>query len=356
MTTGSVTTGSTVGPSYYKRIWSGTNGKYITGSTRLNWNAYSLTVIRATQTKGQGVSGSYMGTLETAPAPSDNLVLEALNKLQENVRGHSFDAAVFAGEFPKTVQLVENTLYRLVQGVRYVRRGRIDLALRLFGAKPQRRHRRNYREASTPLDNKAVSSLWLEIQYGWRPLINDCYEATKAYSAIADKPRKTRVKGAATTTYDWKQYLNGGIIAYHRANISVKYTVELREQITTARSLGLCDPTSVAWELVPFSFVADWFIPIGTYIENLAQIPKISGRYMRSDVTTNKVVCDGLCTGSLASYYCGAKLREINFRISRTVPSSLVIPRPQFVGFEEGISAGKRIFNAIALLHQVFIK
>jgi hypothetical protein len=26
---------------------------------------------------------------------------------------------------------------------------------------------------------------------------------------------------------------------------------------------GLTDPASVAWELIPFSFVADWFVPIG---------------------------------------------------------------------------------------------
>jgi hypothetical protein len=34
--------------------------------------------------------------------------------------------------------------------------------------------------------------------------------------------------------------------------------------------VGLSDPLSVAWEVVPFSFVLDWFLPIGNYIESFS--------------------------------------------------------------------------------------
>jgi hypothetical protein len=33
--------------------------------------------------------------------------------------------------------------------------------------------------------------------------------------------------------------------------------------------LGLTNPLNVAWELVPFSFVVDWFIPIGSFFDGL---------------------------------------------------------------------------------------
>lgn len=33
--------------------------------------------------------------------------------------------------------------------------------------------------------------------------------------------------------------------------------------------MGLTNPLEVTWELLPFSFVADWFLPIGDYVSIL---------------------------------------------------------------------------------------
>lgn len=35
-----------------------------------------------------------------------------------------------------------------------------------------------------------------------------------------------------------------------------------------ATTLGLTNPAAIAWELVPFSFVVDWFIPIGNFLNS----------------------------------------------------------------------------------------
>lgn len=34
---------------------------------------------------------------------------------------------------------------------------------------------------------------------------------------------------------------------------------------------GFTNPVNLAWELLPFSFVVDWFLPIGPYLETLSQ-------------------------------------------------------------------------------------
>jgi hypothetical protein len=39
--------------------------------------------------------------------------------------------------------------------------------------------------------------------------------------------------------------------------------------LATASEIGLTNPAEVAWELVPFSFVVDWAIPIGTFLGQL---------------------------------------------------------------------------------------
>jgi hypothetical protein len=35
--------------------------------------------------------------------------------------------------------------------------------------------------------------------------------------------------------------------------------------------LGLNSPVSLAWELIPYSFVVDWFLPIGQALEDLSK-------------------------------------------------------------------------------------
>jgi hypothetical protein len=48
-----------------------------------------------------------------------------------------------------------------------------------------------------------------------------------------------------------------------RMGITVKQS---SKALANAKELGITNPALVAWELVPFSFVADWFLPIGNFL------------------------------------------------------------------------------------------
>jgi hypothetical protein len=37
-------------------------------------------------------------------------------------------------------------------------------------------------------------------------------------------------------------------------------------------SIGLINPSTVVWELIPFSFVVDWFLPIGNFLHGLSAL------------------------------------------------------------------------------------
>ena len=58
-----------------------------------------------------------------------------------------------------------------------------------------------------------------------------------------------------------------------------------------ANRLGLVNPLSVAWELVPFSFVVDWFSGVGNVLDGytdllgLSVVDTYSVRYLRGRVT-----------------------------------------------------------------------
>jgi len=37
-------------------------------------------------------------------------------------------------------------------------------------------------------------------------------------------------------------------------------------------AFGLDNPLAIAWEVVPFSFVVDWFLPINRYLKNISAL------------------------------------------------------------------------------------
>jgi hypothetical protein len=68
-------------------------------------------------------------------------------------------------------------------------------------------------------------------------------------------------------TLPWQSHQNVGD-GRHGFRIVVWYGVTNPSAVKAA-ALGLTNPLSVAWELTPWSFVADWVLPIGQLIDTL---------------------------------------------------------------------------------------
>jgi hypothetical protein len=49
----------------------------------------------------------------------------------------------------------------------------------------------------------------------------------------------------------------------------VKYGIESPLTVFLAQS-GFTNPVNLAWEILPYSFVIDWLLPIGPYLETLS--------------------------------------------------------------------------------------
>lgn len=392
MTTGVTEFGSETSSSYYRKTWSGTDGKMNNGT--IVWNPYNMSLKKAFSTPGSGYpplyDPLYMGVVwgpqNVAWGPNDTLDL--INELGSKVRGHSFNLGVALGESHQTLNLVLTNLRRITSAISSLKKGRVDLALRALGVPPkptkkrakQRTRRTKGRKefvgyvdgqpvysyqgetialkrtsnsntlASRELVSKDISAMWLEIQYGVKPLLSDIFEAMKAYERHTAGPRKSRF--TVRKRIEWPIYESNPAV-----NTYAKWTIhsqtkrqiiaELTEVISEPRSLGLLDPASVAWELTPLSFVADWFIPIGSYLEALNVIPMLTGRFLVSDLTTSTTSGTGLKTP-----YLGATCSAETVTITRTPSTSISVPFPQFKPLNQALSVG-HIKNAIALLHQV---
>lgn len=313
-----------------------------------SWNGYTKLEKKGYQTVGLYAWLGFGFSTFTTPVLSNNDYNELLSRLAAKAKGHTFNMGVAMGEGRQTGEMVVATLNRFTSAIKAVRKGRLDLAARALGASPRGSHSsRNQRK----LKQSDISSVWLELKYGWMPLLQDIHESAKAYSALANKARRTRISATVyAPIFASIPHASGAkyFTRVYSGKVERKITAELTEQLSIARSLGLVDPRSVAWELVPFSFVADWFIPIGTYLDNLSTIPHLSARFLETNRTSYNVTTT---PGSDLTFQ-GAFASGDFFSFTRSVPSSLSVPPPQFKDIKSALSVG-HIQNGIALLHNL---
>lgn len=115
--------------------------------------------------------------------------------------------------------------------------------------------------------------LYLEYMYGWKPLITDLANAVGSVKKAFNPPLLLSVQGFNSQKGEGTRASKG----YHRQDSGeykeiafVKMVCQLDSKYKyAAQGLGL-NPLTTAWELVPWSFVADWVVPIGSVLENLS--------------------------------------------------------------------------------------
>jgi hypothetical protein len=112
------------------------------------------------------------------------------------------------------------------------------------------------------------------------------------------------------------------------------------------------DPVPMAWELLPWSFVVDWFIPIGNYLAAKGLQTAITGSFVTTHVF--KLESFGQKAKMTSSWVAfanhnGSKCSVKWTNISRTVSTTLSVPLPEFKSLEKVASWGHAL-NAVALL------
>lgn len=355
------------------RIWNGSDGKQevVNGFPRIKWNPFTCDVV------GDAVSYPYVKILWTfIPTgetwfeekavgfnngtfnfdepqyykPAYRPLSECLSELLEQVKGHDFNLGVELGQAHQTVGLLTENLRKLGRAALALKRGDFATAARCLGASPR----------GTRLKPSDISGRWLELQYGWLPLISSSYEACKAFEAISNGPRKSTFQVSKSRKAIWDLStapLTASLLIGGKVRTSIQY--EMYEEMSFARQLGLLDPLSIAWELTPWSFVIDWFFPFGEYLSNLNQIPKLKGRWLITDslkVPPGSVTCiwrATLGTGNFRGQI--VRLPEFRYWMTKTRrtfsnnPPGVPFPRfkPDFLNLH-------RFWNALSLAHQRF--
>jgi hypothetical protein len=204
----------------------------------------------------------------------DNAERSARGKLLTQMKGEGTNLANIIAERRQTISMVANTLDKIVFTVKDLKRGRVESAIRrLFG---------DGRHAGAPkpakLKGKDIANQWLELQYGWKPLLSDIYDLLETnFERSSFNPTVFRASSARSQMGENPARMSdyGQIGSEHVGSIKTtgiyKYMVRAypNQSLSAPEKFGLTNPLVPLWEVTPWSFVVDWFIPVGNYLEQL---------------------------------------------------------------------------------------
>jgi hypothetical protein len=248
--------------------------------SRESWNGYQSYTQYYTKTDSQSC---FSGFSQVIPTVLDNTRLVALdNKLASAIRGHQFNLAVAMAQPRLTGLMLTDSVTRIAGAIKHLRSGNFIAAAHKLGVYPKGKFRgMSHWVADASHD---VSALWLELQYGWKPLLSDVHDAAEALSVLNERYVTPTLKVSKQQVIPY--YVNDGFEMFNASQrlgrtIRVRFIEDPAYERAAAYS-GI-DPLSLVWEVLPFSFVADWFIPVGTYLDSLNVLNPIVAEFLISD-------------------------------------------------------------------------
>lgn len=187
-------------------------------------------------------------------------------KLVDKVHGVRAEMGTTLVESRKAVDMIAKRALWLGKAYKQLRKGNFRGFINTLGMEAKPKHRRT--RWTRPKD---ASGLWLEYWMGWAPTIGDIHNATKV---IMRGPRGSRpypVWAGARESVNFRFRDQGGEfytwtgIARVHNGCMVEVT---NENLALLGELGMLNPAVIAWNVVPFSFMVDWFGNIGSVLSS----------------------------------------------------------------------------------------
>lgn len=290
------------------------------------------------------------------PTTQQHLLNQALKGMVDS----KFNLLTSIAEFRKTAEHLASTARRITDAVKYVKRGRFSRAASRLGIVTPKGVSRS----------RTWASNWLEYKYGWMPLLSDAYGIAEVLaSQMRDEAPIFQSRKRAKDMQNLPETAGFTNASTFRVDYRIRTSQEVRQQVClyyqvdfgsllNLKQLGLLDPAATAWERVPWSFVADWFLPVGEWLSlaNAWQGLIYKGgcytvfkkSHTRVDMTASR------CTSSTsAMVYDGGEQVRPGLSQYFTVQRS-VIYDPQYRMQVKSPVSFDHAITAIALLRQQF--
>lgn len=270
----------------------------------------------------------------------------AVARLQDKATEKSANIAQFLAERKQTMSMIAETAVRAATALRDLKRGNVRSAFKeLF-----------------PTNSKKLANDVLAFNFGVKPLLSDIdgmakYLAEGPENGIIDIIGKSKKPIFYEDTSGWSTGCPCQSVLTITGFVEVTYKIRVKVAMPKIRELtklGFGNPLALAWELVPWSFVVDWFLPIGDALQRLDSFEGFSFVHGHKTVYikqyTNLVRNYG---GTYASYMFEDKTFARSFEqtsCNRVILNSF--PAVRLPSLKDPVS-NSHLVNAAALLRQL---
>lgn len=214
--------------------------------------------------------------------------------------------------------------------------------------------------------SQAAANRWLQYRYGMIPAYNDLIKIFDDLIIKSDEPQTYSARvtiplgdlGPAAHSSNNLRVNEGKGEGFQQVKVWFNAT-NPRVRSLAQRGLDITSLPSIAWELTPFSFMVDWFYPVGDSLEALSATRGLSfaygyksQKYEVKDGKTHWAVASEGGTKYSSSVDGAAKLSYGAFQ--RVPITSFPLVRFPEVENPFGIHTGQRITDVLAIGKQLF--
>lgn len=215
--------------------------------------------------------GVHKGVLGWGPDVNSTFGLQILQannnayeKFSEKVKGVSAMVAVDIAELNTSLKMIADRALQLLLFCEALRRGRFKEAAALLGVQKP--------ESFRKLAKKGFANQFLEFHFGWEPLIGDIGAAVDILQKDP-KDKRVQCRGKRVDKHLVGVENTGGYTYRYECRAKIQTSCSSRVKVSNpmlhmADQLGFVNPAGIAWELVPFSFVVDWFVPVSAFLNS----------------------------------------------------------------------------------------
>lgn len=213
-----------------------------------------------------GIQGASSTLCADIPAPqlwdSDD-DYKLLNKLRTRLQGSDFNLGVFLAEGNQALEMIADNARRIGKAIEYTRRGNFLAAQRALV-------NGSGRKLKSKKDDAAGA--WLEMAYGWKPLLSDTKAAAETLAHKLNVPMQQVYRVSRTRANNEPARLasdpsgtgDSGPAFAESYSLTSKHIKAIVSEVDPYKLIGLTDPASVAWEKMPWSLFSTGSFPLAT--------------------------------------------------------------------------------------------